>query len=113
MYTRDRRGLALARAESKKSNVWPAVGAVIIKGTHIIGRGYNQFKTHPKYNDDPEYTIHAEADAINSLRTSDLRRARIYVYRETADGNPALAKPCLDCQEIIDEIGIERIVHSV
>jgi deoxycytidylate deaminase len=106
------RGLALARAESKKSSFWPAMGCVIIKGGRIIGRGFN--KKLSVYDVPVKHrTIHAEIDAVNSLQISKgLQRSSLYVYRETADGNPALAKPCEECSKILKDLGITKIVYS-
>lgn len=108
-YKRDRRGLALAAAEARRSIMWPEMGAVIIRGNKVIGRGYNQLKTHTQSNN-PWHTLHAEIAAINSLRTTRLNKARIYIWR-SSNGKPALAKPCVSCEKLITDLEL-KVIYS-
>ena len=82
-----------ARKESKLSSLRIKVGAVTVRGGSVISFGYNQDKSHPLVN---TFSLHAEAAAILARRyhIGSLNGATIWVYRETADGIPALAKPC-------------------
>lgn len=105
----------LARNVSKYSSHRVRVGAVIVK-KRPIGIGYNVSKTHPIHAD--PYTsvrssIHAEIRAIMNCNEYDLRDSVAYVYRETKDGNPALARPCNYCYSMLQSIGVKRIYYSI
>ena len=100
-----------ARKESKLSSLRIKVGAVITKGGSVISFGYNQDKSHPLVN---TFSLHAEAAAILARRyhLGSLNGATIWVYRETADEIPAMAKPCEDCLRLIIASGIKRVLYS-
>lgn len=102
----------LAKKLSFKSDYPPhKLGAVIVKRNSIIGIGFNKTKTHPKAKTRYK-TIHAEMAAILNTRMEDLSGCSIYIYRETKDGIPALAKPCEYCLELIKQVGIKNIYYS-
>ena len=90
------------------------VGAVIVNDeNHIIGTGYNGFIAgvdetlfsweregewiHTKY----PYVVHAEANAILSATTSDLRHCRIY----------ATLFPCNECAKQIAQKKIREVIY--
>ncbi len=66
-----RQALNLARKGLGKSSPNPMVGAVIVKGTHVISRGY-----HHAFGRD-----HAEVDALNNAKGS-IAGATLYVTLE-------------------------------
>jgi deoxycytidylate deaminase len=99
----------LAKKESRKNTTHRIkVGAVITKNGRVLSLGHNLAKTHPAIG---TYQIHAEAAAIIAAR-HELMGASIWVYRETADGIPGMAKPCSDCMALIIHSGIERVYYS-
>jgi deoxycytidylate deaminase len=74
--------------------------------------GHNKLKTHTKSNKTYQ-SIHAEFDAINNVQYGiDLKRAEMYIYRENTFG-PAIAKPCMDCMELIKQSGIRKINYTI
>lgn len=101
----------IAKDASKRSIYKYRVGAVISNG-RPISIGFNSLKTHPRYaNGRNSYSVHAEVSAI--IRAGcNVRGLDMYVYRESADGKPALAKPCNNCLKIIIESGIKRVYYS-
>ena len=105
--------MALARKESKKSDHAFPMGAVIV-GKRPLGRGHNMTKTHPKYAN-PEIhvstSIHAEIACLIdcSLSNGDT----IYVYREDKVGWPAMARPCINCQNELRKRGIKHMIYSI
>jgi len=102
----------LAKKLSYKSDYPPhKLGAVVVRRNAILGIGFNKTKTHPKAKTRFK-TIHAEMAAILNTQTEDLTGCSIYVYRETKDGKPALAKPCEYCLELIRQVGIKHIYYS-
>lgn len=81
--------------------------------------GYNRGqKTHPR-SPHPYKSIHAEFDAVlgavamQGLQFGwDLRGYKIYVHRLKRDGSDGLAKPCVWCQKMLDQVGIKEISYS-
>lgn len=113
------------------------VGAVVVRGIKVIGQGYNGVasgKTHcedggcPRgrhyhkdelgcacgkswpcpdsavpgsdYNANPCYAIHAEHNAILDAGLEECKGATLYVT----------AEPCQQCLNLIEHVGIERVV---
>ncbi len=84
------RALALARRGSLKVSPNPMVGAVIVKNSHIIGKGY-----HKSYGGN-----HAEVEAINSVKDKeDLKGSTMYVTLEPCN-HVGKTNPCV--KSIID-----------
>ena len=108
------RYMMLAKIESHKSEYPQKVGAVIIKGNRIISKGYNQLrhcKTSKSFTD-WDISLHAERDACRKVNKDNLKGCYIFVYRELANGDLALAKPCDGCMGIIEKFGIKRVYHT-
>ena len=76
------------------------IGAVVVSGNEIVGKGYNQTK---RLNDP---TAHAEMLAItaasNALNTSILDTCRLYITVE----------PCVMCAGAIKWARLEKIVYG-
>jgi deoxycytidylate deaminase len=101
----------LARTLSKHSDhPHHKLGAVITRGNKIISLGYNKNKTHTKSNHSWK-RLHAEITAIIKAK-QDISGCSIYVFRETKQGQPAMARPCSSCMEAIREAGIKRVYYS-
>ncbi len=101
------------------------IGAVLVDGHCIIGSGYNMCKTTSvqwredakcfgDYGEKGFGKCHAEVKCLLPLmrRGVDLSGATMYTYRETADGNRAMARPCKRCMEVIKRAGIKRVVYT-
>jgi len=99
----------LAKNVSKHSTMSPKVGAVVSR-KKPISVGFNKLK--PTFK---RFSTHAEVDAILSAggRFYNLNNCEIYVYRETKDGKPALARPCENCLELIKEKGIKKMYYTI
>ncbi|MBU1038379.1 MAG: bifunctional diaminohydroxyphosphoribosylaminopyrimidine deaminase/5-amino-6-(5-phosphoribosylamino)uracil reductase RibD [Candidatus Omnitrophica bacterium] len=90
--------IGLARKAEGRTNPNPLVGAVIVKGGRIVGRGYHKKCGLP----------HAEACAIKS--SGDLARgATLYVTLEPCDHH-GRTPPCTDA---IIKSGIKRVVIAM
>lgn len=112
------KGLNRARKEAGKSTFSRArMGAVITKGGRIISSGCNQTR-YSKYAARNQFeSIHAEEAAIiqilrrpNGLQL--LAGATIFITRIKKDGSTGLAKPCEQCQGLIDAVGIKKIIFT-
>ena len=124
IVTRDKRFFESARAISYVSNFHNAhIGCVFVKHGKVISSGVNSTKTHPlqkKYNiyrfteDTTKHSIHAEISAyINALKfTNDFSDVTVYVYRETKNGNIAMARPCNSCMHLLKDIGVRTIKYT-
>lgn len=92
--------LALAEAKKARSEGEVPVGAVVVKGEAVIGRGHNQVEGLK----DP--TAHAEIIAIGAaattLRSKWLQGATLYVTLE----------PCTMCAGAIVLGRVERLVYG-
>ena len=50
--------------------------------------------------------------AIIGTNKFDLTKATIYIVRVGANGDMKMAKPCEDCQRLLRESGIRRVIFS-
>lgn len=87
------------------------LGCVIVNGTTIKGLGFNKNRTHPKSNNQWK-TTHAELSAILNAGTENLYGCEAYIYRETKNGNIAMARPCSFCTQLLRSVGINKIHYS-
>ena len=102
----------LARKLSYKStHPKHKLGATIIKGSKILGLGFNKLRTDP-LSPTPFHQIHAELDALNDKDTKDFRGSKIYVYRKLQNGEQALAKPCIYCQKELKRRGVKECIYT-
>lgn len=119
------RGLYVAKQASENSDyIKNHMGCALIYRKYILGVGWNSMSTSPtqkKYNfyrdligDNISHCVHAEIRAIDSVRhfDTDWSKVTIYIYREWADGSPAIARPCEACLAKIRELGIKWMVYS-
>ena len=93
-----RKAISLAESASHKGEV--PVGAVLVRGTEIIGLGYNC----PITDHDP--TAHAEIKA--------LRAAGLYIkdYRLSTTTLYVTLEPCIMCASAIVHARVERLVFG-
>jgi len=98
----------LARNAAKNSDhLAHPIGCVLVKGSRPVGIGWNTNKTHPYCG---QYTTHAEIKALVSCRSGRIDEA--YLYRETADGMMANARPCISCAKALLSAGVKRIHYT-
>lgn len=89
----------------------------IVKRRKIISIGWNKgFKTHPmaaKYKH-RFCCHHSELSAILNFkyRPSELKYYDFINVRITKDGQLANSKPCLSCQSLLKDFGINSILFS-
>lgn len=99
------------------------IGAVLVYKNRIISSAFNSCKTSPiqkrlniyrGFNPEDGFpTLHAEANAILKCRERiDWSKAKLFVYREYANGNLAPSKPCDGCMKLIREKGIRHIYYT-
>ena len=122
------KGLKTAKEESRKSTfkggkISQHIGCSIYYKGHLLAVGHNSDKTHPlqhtynseRYVDDRcPSKLHAEIMALSKIKYLDIdfNRVEVFIYRETFDGNMAIAKPCPSCEKCIKDMGIKRIHYT-
>jgi len=103
------RGFQAARAASMYSDAYTKskrMGASLWGGSVLLSLGYNRMRTtHPL----AKYGVHAEIQSLLKRRHYEDRNCVLYVYRETADGKPAMSRPCPRCLMTIKDSGVTRV----
>ena len=74
------------------------LGAVVVKGGKIIGRGCNTALRH------------AEVNAIRNSKGST--KGAIMIVARISPTGLAMAKPCENCREAIRKAGIKRVYYT-
>jgi len=89
-------------------------GSVVVRGSSILGIGYNRYRNSPFFVKEPfSWSLHAEARAIAVVGNRDLLNgATLYVARINRAGQVRYSAPCGQCQVLLDEVGIKRVVHT-
>jgi deoxycytidylate deaminase len=89
-------------------------GAVVVRGSSILGTGYNRFRNCPKFVNEPlSWSLHAEARAIAVVGNPELLNgATLYVARVNNAGITRYSAPCPQCAELADSVGVKRVVHT-
>jgi len=103
----------LAKEASKYSKYKYQLGCVIVSNGKVVSVGFNSNKTHPimaKYS--PHATLHAEAAALLPLKFKKIKNGVAVVYRESARGKPAMARPCKFCRQILADYGIKEFLYT-
>ena len=106
--------LRSAQIQAKKSkHKQHRVGAVVVKGGHILSYGHNQIRPSKELKTE---TIHAEEaailQAIKEQRLHTLAGSTLYVTRFTKGGSTGLARPCSRCMGLIRSCGIRKVYYS-
>lgn len=91
------------------------LGAILHKGNNRLAFGCNSFsKSHTLQKNSLKPYLHAEINAILKRRHyEDIGSCQLTVYRETSDGKPAMALPCMQCQKILKAVGIKKVYYSI
>lgn len=76
--------------------------ALIVKGGKVLAIGRNSYDTGN----------HAETCAMRQRWSSDLQGATLYVIRIGRVQPYLLSKPCPNCEALIKESGIKRVIYT-
>lgn len=110
----------LARKQSLKStHNKVSIGAVIVRGNHVLSKGWNQEKSHPtqfRYNRfrpfKCHHKIHAEIHALERSTSDSFVGASCFTFRHDKKGLLAPSRPCNACYEALSDAGISKIYYS-
>jgi pyrimidine deaminase RibD-like protein len=89
------------------------LGCVIKKGGAVQSVGWNSLKYDP--TDVEDYTVcslHAEIHALKQMKFK-ADGCTMYVARALKGGGVGLAKPCCNCQEIIESSGVKKVIFTI
>jgi tRNA(Arg) A34 adenosine deaminase TadA len=101
----------LAQRLSRKSPSRFKLGCVIVSA-RVISTGVNNMeKTDPKHKTFGNFK-HAELDALVGLSYEETKGGAAYIYRETANGELANARPCPICYGALRLAGIRYLCYS-
>lgn len=104
--------VALAKAAASRSTERWKVGAVVYRGSRILGTGTNDLiKTAPQ-SFHAYKTRHAEFNALVKIPYSLRKGANIYVHRIGRDGLTHMAKPCPACEKMLEWAEIRHVEWS-
>lgn len=81
-------------------------GALVVRGSRVIGRGINIDKTHPDWHQRQRFSYHAEVRAVKRSKGS-VEGATIYSMR---DGPWKVSRPCGGCIDRMRRLGIRSVV---
>ena len=98
------------------------IGCIAVYKKNIIGIGYNQAKTNPMQLKYSAYRgiktvnnyIHAEMACLNQIKNLDIdfSKVKLFVYREDAQKNIRICKPCGACERAIRDLGIKKVYYT-
>lgn len=126
----DKHFFKLARKASQDAdytgNSGVSIGCVAVYKNNVLARGYNSDRTHTlqrryniyRFNErGPHYfpaKCHAEIGVLQKIKYLDipLSKVHLYIYREFADGTPALARPCGACLAALQALKIKHIHYT-
>lgn len=127
MNQRTKRGMEAARRASYES-AFPRyhLGAALYYKGVLLTTGCNSTKTSPlqkRLNTERDFnpdqsgvvnSLHAEIRALSKAKYLDIDfdKTTLYIYREYANGNKAMARPCPACMRYIKELGIKNVCYS-
>jgi deoxycytidylate deaminase len=102
---------AIAVSESSNSPMKFKLGAVVVKRGKVLGFGYNNSKTHPKFGSKDNFkTMHAEGSALYCAKKlgNNVAGATMIVYRR----NGLISKPCNSCEKMLKDAGIAKVIYT-
>lgn len=75
-------------------------GAIALKGGSVVGRGYNH------------HGVHAEHSCLSGIWPNKRKGLTVWVGRITKAGSWADSKPCSECEAMLREAGVRKVVYS-
>lgn len=99
---------------AKTSSCRTRHGAIIAHGPRVLAVATNTDRNSPLICTDPrsEAARHAEWNALRQVRGIDMSKLTLYSARVLRNDTPAMAKPCIRCQDLLDFLGVGRVVWT-
>lgn len=105
-----------AKQEANKSSLtdW-RIGAVIVRGGRIIGRGHNKYsgkiEKFEKLLNIELWSLHAEMNAILDCN-GDVEGATLFVAGVKKNGRRVYCRPCEHCLKIIKQMPFNAVYYE-
>ena len=106
---------AKEQAENSSLCAWQ-LGAVIVKGKTVIGKGFNRFSAkseqmEQQYGLTNLFSLHAEMDAILDVQ-GDMNGATMFIAGVKTNGNRVYCRPCDDCMKILRHTNLKAVYYE-
>lgn len=89
------------------------IGAALYDGKRLIVAKCNSYKTTPRALRWYKYPhLHAEFAVILHAGLDNCQGLTLTVARIKRDGSLGNAKPCQECQDLINHVGIKEIIYT-
>ena len=116
---RHKRNMELAaKLASQSSNPDYRHGALLLRGSNIIGLSTNKnrhswFGNRFRERDCGHATHHAELGCILGIDRRKTMGSVMYVCRIGKNGDLRLSKPCTMCQSVLRYVGVKKVYYSI
>lgn len=94
-------------------------GAIVVKSGRIVGSSCNKdINDSSQFCDDLFYTyreyisLHAEIAALRGVSPDVARGSTVYVGRILKDGTPGFSRPCAQCEEHLNMLGVKKVIYT-
>ena len=106
--------LAHAMKLAATSSSRKRLGAILVSGGRVVGRGTNRVPNDTALIgwDATTNSTHAEIAALRDYGSS-MKNGTIYVARLGKSGIPRMSKPCKKCQKALRDAGVKKVVYTV
>lgn len=103
------------------------IGCVAVYGGKVLAKAHNSYKTNTTQYFFNSYRIeeksnimecppksHAETNLYRKIKFLDIdfKKVTVYIYREFSNGQPAPAKCCKSCEQLLRKLGIRDIAYT-
>lgn len=108
--------MARAARLAQQSTCKQRHGAIIVRGSSVLGTGINMMKNDPDTPGlDPktQSSVHAECAALKSVRGQNLKGAVVYVARVNPQNHAMMSKPCANCEAELKRRGVVKMVWTL
>ncbi len=110
MSRRTDRFVRIASATATGSLCKQTLGAVVVRGSVILGSATNRFRNLPENVSNGHRSTHAEVAALSLV--GDATGTHLYVSRVTRAGNLTMSRPCRACRQAIVNAGVSRVTWT-
>ena len=88
--------------------------ALLSRAGNILSVGINKKGNPPEYVEKLHNNmgIHAEACCLRGISKKQAKGSTLYIVGQTAAGSQILCKPCLSCNDFIQNMGVKRVVFE-
>lgn len=107
------KGIRIALKEAHRSDC-PSyrLGAALMNKSRLISSGRNFFKKSHTKSKTMYNGIHAEFHCLNGVDPDKCKNCALFVARVTNAGTISMARPCIDCMDLLRAYGIRVFYYT-